>query len=339
MIRTPRAWSEYFTRVQELVKGRTSNGDDQDAQAETVLEQIPFAGFCRPTRVQNVDLMPAGCLDATYQSRLAELDWHLIYETLPAIFRSFARRLARDYEVVLVDSRTGMTDISGICTSLLPDKLVVVFTAKPAELGGDRASGSIQRRVSAGFAGRTAFARVPAAVENRCGTELRQLWRHGDSVHRIEGFQPQFERIFCAAYAMDSCDLSSYCSEVQVQHSPDYSYGEEVAALDATEADRFSIVRSYQALLRWLQTSAAPWESPESAQARKRLESLLNEEAEALKEDPPKDLRRLARLQEEIVEIARQQRGPLHLDAIAAMERLIEQTFARAVTSREASIC
>jgi hypothetical protein len=31
-------------------------------------------------------------------------------------------------EYVLTDSRTGISDVSGICTMLLPDKLVVVFT-------------------------------------------------------------------------------------------------------------------------------------------------------------------------------------------------------------------
>ena len=39
-----------------------------------------------------------------------------------------AKHLTERFAYVLVDSRTGLTDTSGICTSLFPDKLVVVFT-------------------------------------------------------------------------------------------------------------------------------------------------------------------------------------------------------------------
>jgi hypothetical protein len=37
---------------------------------------------------------------------------------------------------VLIDSRTGLTDIRGICTMLMPEKLVVVFTPNRQSLTG-----------------------------------------------------------------------------------------------------------------------------------------------------------------------------------------------------------
>ena len=107
---------------------------------------------------------------------------------------------------------------------------------------------------------------------------MRLLWRHGDSTLNIEGFQPQLERTFRDAYGLQTCDLSMYCNEVQVQHSPEYAYGEEIAALDVLEADRFSIVRSYDALVQWLSTSAAPWETPGIARRRKQIEGLIERE-------------------------------------------------------------
>ncbi|MGH8772305.1 MAG: tetratricopeptide repeat protein, partial [Burkholderiales bacterium] len=233
--------------------------------------------------------------------------------------------VARDYDVVLIDSRTGMTDISGICTALLPDKLVVVFTPNQQSLAGveQLVLNSVRYRQESTDIRPLMFYPLPSRIDAERDT-LRQLWRHGDRERGVEGFQPQFERILRTAYALDSCDLSSYCDEVQIQHSPDYSYGEEVAARDAPEADRFSIVRSYQALEEWLKNSAAPWESPESAAQRKRLESLLQQEADALRGDPPADPRGLMAIQEEIVRIASSRHGPHHQDTVAAAERLIK---------------
>jgi formylglycine-generating enzyme required for sulfatase activity/MinD-like ATPase involved in chromosome partitioning or flagellar assembly len=326
---------EYFTRVQELVKDGEASSEDQDAQAESLLEQISFVDFVRATSVPNVDLMPAGHFDASYQSRLAELDWHRIYKQAPAVFRCFARRLATEYDVVLVDSRTGMTDISGICTSLLPDKLVVVFTPNRQSLTGieNLVQSSVKYRQGSRDLRPLLVYPLPSRIDAE-RDKLRQIWRHGESNLRIEGYQPQFQRIFKAAYALDHCDLSNYCDEVQVQHSPDYSYGEEVAAINAHDADRFSIVRSYQALLAWLQASAAPWESPETALTRKRLDSLLKTEAEAIKQPLTTDLPRIARLQEEILALASQQRGPLHRETISIMERLIETYLLSGDTSQ-----
>ena len=41
-----------------------------------------------------------------------------------------------EFDFVLVDSRTGVTDIGGICTIQLPDILVLVFTATWQSLNG-----------------------------------------------------------------------------------------------------------------------------------------------------------------------------------------------------------
>jgi cellulose biosynthesis protein BcsQ len=249
---------EYFTRVQAFLKETNldpakDQDQDQDVDAQRVLSEIPWASFCHATRFANIDFMPAGRIDTSYQSRLAKLDWHHIYQLSPGLFRCFARQLATDYDVVLVDSRTGMNDISGICTSLLPDKLVVVFTPNRQSLTGieNLVKTSVEYRQASRDLRPLMVYPLPSRIDAE-RDELRQLWRYGDTKRGIEGYQPQFERLFQHAYSLEACELSTYCNEVQVQHSPDYSYGEYVAAIHANEGDRFSIVRSYQALLRWI---------------------------------------------------------------------------------------
>ncbi len=77
----------------------------------------------------------AGRLDGAYSRRMQALDWEELYR------RGFANFLERcreewitDYDFVLIDSRTGVSDIAGICTAQLPDRLVVVFTANDQNL-------------------------------------------------------------------------------------------------------------------------------------------------------------------------------------------------------------
>jgi MinD-like ATPase involved in chromosome partitioning or flagellar assembly len=126
---------ELFTRLNSSLHDLDLDGQD-DSVADKFVDSTTVTDFIYRSRVTNVDVMPAGVLDESYQSRLAEIDWEGMYDRCPAIYRAFARRLSRDYAVVLVDSCTGLTDTSGICTALLPDKLIVVFTPNRQSLAG-----------------------------------------------------------------------------------------------------------------------------------------------------------------------------------------------------------
>lgn len=76
-------------------------------------------------------IMPAGTKDASYNRQRVEIDWVELYET--GVGDAFVEnwkaainhRCQPDY--VLVDSRTGLTDVGGICTLHLPDLVVMVF--------------------------------------------------------------------------------------------------------------------------------------------------------------------------------------------------------------------
>ena len=329
---------EYFTHALELVES-TTREDDEDSYAEHILAQIPFCEFRRETNVANIDLMPAGrfgstgCPDQIYQRQLAKIDWQRLYEKAPAIFRIFAHKLATEYDIVFIDSRTGMTDISSICTALLPDMLVVVFTPNQQSLAGieQLVLNNVRYRQESRDLRPLMVYPLPSRIDAE-RDKLRELWRHGDLERNFEGFQPQFERILQASYVLESCDLTSYFDEVQIQHSPDYSYGEEVASREAADADRFSIIRSYQALVQWLQCSALPWESPENAMDRKRLDGLLLLETDMLSEASTTSPLDRIDLQEKIVSLAMSQRGSHHPDTVSATERLIQSCFLQATS-------
>lgn len=85
-------------------------------------------------------IMPSGMHDENYAKRLNQIKWDDIYskedgylmmEDMKAQWKEY---LEPDY--VLIDSRTGHTDVGGICTRQLPDSVVVLFVPNEQNLLG-----------------------------------------------------------------------------------------------------------------------------------------------------------------------------------------------------------
>lgn len=90
-------------------------------------------------RELSIAVMPAGVDDDTYSDRFAAIDWNDLYANrkgflLMENLRTSWERAGYDY--VLIDSRTGHTDVSGICTRQLPDAVVAVFFPNEQNLIG-----------------------------------------------------------------------------------------------------------------------------------------------------------------------------------------------------------
>lgn len=94
-----------------------------------------------------LDLLAAGKPGEDYVRRLHGLDWNRLYREhdLGWSLEAMRAQWLSAYDFVLVDSRTGLTDIGGICAAQLPDVLVVLSSANEQSLRGcldviDRAS-------------------------------------------------------------------------------------------------------------------------------------------------------------------------------------------------------
>lgn len=85
-------------------------------------------------------IMPSGLHDSEYNSKLGRLDWdelyreregYLLFEDLKQQWKS-----SLDPDYVLIDSRTGYTDVAGICTRQLPDLVCIFFFPNEQNLNG-----------------------------------------------------------------------------------------------------------------------------------------------------------------------------------------------------------
>lgn len=103
------------------------------------------AGFLYKSAVQlgssgELWVMPAGLQDSHYAARLSSIDWRSLYAKEDGYFLFADLKLQWqsyiDPDYVLIDSRTGHTDVGGICTRQLPDSVVCLFFPTEQNLQG-----------------------------------------------------------------------------------------------------------------------------------------------------------------------------------------------------------
>lgn len=85
-------------------------------------------------------IMPAGAHHDNYANTFAQIDWGTLYEQHDGylLFEDLKEQWKASIEpdYVLIDSRTGHTDIGGICTRQLPDSVVILFFPNVQNLRG-----------------------------------------------------------------------------------------------------------------------------------------------------------------------------------------------------------
>ncbi len=99
-----------------------------------------------PSKSQGgIRLIPAGdVLSSDYWRKLASINWHsLFYEEGSEgvlFFLELKERIVKEFapDFLLVDSRTGVTEMGGLCTSLLPDEVVFLIVNNQENIEGAR---------------------------------------------------------------------------------------------------------------------------------------------------------------------------------------------------------
>jgi WD40 repeat protein/energy-coupling factor transporter ATP-binding protein EcfA2 len=115
-------------------------------------------------------------MDGDYERRLQGINWQ---ERFESGFGDFLERMRNEwkdkYNFVFVDSRTGISDIGGICTIHLPDVLVLMSTTSHSGIEG---AADVMRRARAAQAtlpvDRGRLIGVPVASRDEARTEYKQ---------------------------------------------------------------------------------------------------------------------------------------------------------------------
>ena len=206
-------------------------------------------------------LLPAGNFsDGLYSSRVNKFDWASFFNNHPSIISEFARYLRKEFQYILIDSRTGYSDISGICTSIMPEKLVTVFTPNRQSLSG--IVGMIHRAVE--YRKQSDDLRplkiypLPSRTDD-AESDLQEEWRSGNYRKGITGYQESLETVLKDVYSLPVCSLETYFNETKIQYVPKYAYGEEIAVI-SERSERLSLARSFENFLDVVKGDENHWE-------------------------------------------------------------------------------
>lgn len=168
-----------------------------------------------------LEFVPAGRQDAGYGVQVTSFDWQEFYDKLGGgvFLEALKQRLRHDYDFILIDSRTGISDTSGICTVQMPDELVVLYTLNEQSMKGAAAVAEAAdrlRRRSTGEPGLRIWpvpTRIELAEKDRLDV-AQEVSRQ--TFERYIGHLPRKER-------------SGYWERVQVLYQPYYAYEEILA--------------------------------------------------------------------------------------------------------------
>lgn len=182
-------------------------------------------------------LLPAGKRSteafADYAESVLSFDWRNFYEDWKGelYFNWFREQLEAEFDVILIDSRTGVTEMGGVCTYQLADSVVIFCATNQQNLDG-------AYRMAKNFID-------PGLQEARNGRALRVLVipaRVEETAEKrdLNSFQNEFTRIFGTENFPLEDSLAATPQEMwklRIPYIPFYAFN-EVVAVRENENDR-----------------------------------------------------------------------------------------------------
>jgi cellulose biosynthesis protein BcsQ len=181
-------------------------------------------------------VLTAGRFDDGYARRMHGFPWASLYEERGDLFDELAAGWRQRYDYVLIDSRTGLSDIGSVSTVILADKLVLAFTPNEQSLNGAVEVGRQAVLLKRAIPGAGSLSLFPLLSRVDEGEEQQRRQFSLDAAQR-------FGRLFDDMYRVDDVDFAYYFDAVRIPHSGHYAYGERISA----EEDLPSVPRSLAA--------------------------------------------------------------------------------------------
>ncbi len=181
-----------------------------------------------------LDFLSAGRQNRDYSAAVCSLDWDNFYDRLGGgrFFRAMREDMKKNYDYVLIDSRTGLSDVADICTIELPDVLTVCFTLSDQSIEG---AANVARQISGRYRDRNIrVLPVPMRIEDGEKEKLdigRALARM-----RFEGFP--------AGMTQEASAL--YWASVEVPYKPFYAFEEILATFGDDPGSPASLLSSFE---------------------------------------------------------------------------------------------
>jgi cellulose biosynthesis protein BcsQ len=181
-----------------------------------------------------LDFLSAGRQNRDYSAAVCSLDWDNFYDRLGGgrFFRAMRQDMKHNYDYVLIDSRTGLSDVADICTIELPDVLAVCFTLSDQSIEG---AADVARQISRRYQDRNIrVLPVPMRIED--GEKEKLDVGRAMARASFEGFP--------AGLTQEGSAL--YWASVEVPYKPFYAFEETLATFGDDPGSPASLLASFE---------------------------------------------------------------------------------------------
>jgi cellulose biosynthesis protein BcsQ len=143
---------------------------------------LPWQKCLLTTRFRETSLhmISAGRRSEDYRKRVQQLDWKALFEhhKVGNYLNGLREEWRGEYDYILIDSRTGITDIGDICTVLMPDALVMMFVSNRQNVDGVKSIIGRAREARRKLpVNRSMLSVLPIAGRDESNTEYEQSLR------------------------------------------------------------------------------------------------------------------------------------------------------------------
>ena len=217
-----------------------------------------------------IDFVPAGRQGPAYGLTVSSFQWAEFYDKLGGgiFLEEVKARLREEYDYILIDSRTGLSDTSGICTVQMPDELVIFFTLNRQSIYGSAAaakSACNQRQMPTGEPGMKAWP-IPTRVDNAEKERLDAARKFAREAHGP------------LLWHLSRSERSDYWGMAEVPYLPFYAYEEILATLTDLPGQANSLLASMERLTSRISGGKVTLNRPVKIQKRENLSQRLKRE-------------------------------------------------------------
>jgi tetratricopeptide (TPR) repeat protein len=188
-----------------------------------------------------LDFLSAGQQNLDYAEAITGLNWDDFYgrQGGGAFFDALRADMKRHYDYTLIDSRTGLSDVAGICSIHLPDVLVDCFTLSDQGIeGAAKVAGLVPKRLDPGRSIR--ILPVPMRVDpaEKGKADNGRLF----AKHRFAGLPA----------TGSEAERDAYWLAMQIPYQAHYAYEESLATFGDVSGSSGSLLTHYEILTRYL---------------------------------------------------------------------------------------
>ncbi|MEE1833370.1 FxSxx-COOH system tetratricopeptide repeat protein [Streptomyces sp. SP17KL33] len=205
-----------------------------------------------------LDFLPAGRMSPSYSADVTSFNWRAFYERLGggSFLQVLREEMKASYDYVLIDSRTGVSDISGICTTVMPDVLVDGFVLNHQSIEGGL---DVAQSVASEVRHPVRILPVPMRVEDG----EQELLEWGRDLARAE-FGPFLSWL-------GESEQDQYWGEVEVPYKKYYAYAEIPATVRDRPSQPGNLLAAFERLTSWITDGRVRSLAPHPEDERQRM--------------------------------------------------------------------